>query len=337
VTEPPATRPHGASLREDRASVVDVTLRDGGYMNDWRFSMEVIEDLVRGIDRAGVDFIELGYIDDDASKAPLLRCTAQYLAEIRGLCRHARVVAMLSPGSKSDREIDGCLGSRSDVLDVVRITALPENVSRALDVAAIARRHDVGCSINLISITAYSPEDLLTAVARVASAGGVDWLYLADSRGALTPQAAAPLFASVRAAWPGAAGFHGHANIGAAVQNSRIALGAGFDLIDGSLGGYGLGGGNTELVDVLRLARPGGSDHASLLKQMAEAVARELPPRPAYGHLYPLSGEKNLEQEWVPEIWRAYGPDSARFLSGRSALRYRHIDELLGVGHGDRR
>jgi 4-hydroxy 2-oxovalerate aldolase len=330
VTEPAVTRPRGASVRQDRASVVDVTLRDGGYMNDWQFSVGVVENLVRAADGAGVDFIELGYVDDDASKPRLRRCTAQYLSEIRALCRQARIVAMLTPGSKSDRDIDRCLGSRSDVLDVVRITALPEDVSRALDVAAIARRHGVGCSINLISITAYAPEELFAAVSRIASAGVVDWLYLADSRGALTPRAAMPLFAAVRASWPGAAGFHGHANIGAALQNSRIALDAGFDLVDGSLGGYGLGGGNTELLEVLHLARAGTSEHASLLAETAEAVGRELPPRPAYGHLYPLSGHKNLEQEWVPEIWRAYGSDSERFLSGRSALRYRRIEELLG-------
>ncbi len=44
--------------------VLDVTLRDGGCVIDFDFGQSYMEQILEGIEHAGVDIIELGYIDE---------------------------------------------------------------------------------------------------------------------------------------------------------------------------------------------------------------------------------------------------------------------------------
>ena len=44
--------------------ILDCTLRDGGYVNDWNFSHSVITGTYKRLDAAGIDFIEVGFLDD---------------------------------------------------------------------------------------------------------------------------------------------------------------------------------------------------------------------------------------------------------------------------------
>ena len=37
---------------------LDCTLRDGGYVNNWKFGRETIRDMIRRLSSSGVDIIE---------------------------------------------------------------------------------------------------------------------------------------------------------------------------------------------------------------------------------------------------------------------------------------
>ncbi|MEK7795560.1 MAG: nucleoid-structuring protein H-NS, partial [Candidatus Hydrogenedentota bacterium] len=41
--------------------IVDCTIRDGGLMNDHRFSHDMVKELFHALAQAGVDYVELGY------------------------------------------------------------------------------------------------------------------------------------------------------------------------------------------------------------------------------------------------------------------------------------
>lgn len=45
--------------------LLDCTLRDGGYINDWRFGKAAVEDMVQGLVESGVDIVELGFLKDE--------------------------------------------------------------------------------------------------------------------------------------------------------------------------------------------------------------------------------------------------------------------------------
>jgi 4-hydroxy 2-oxovalerate aldolase len=43
--------------------LLDCTLRDGGFINDWQFGHENIAGIAQGLATAGVDIIEVGFLD----------------------------------------------------------------------------------------------------------------------------------------------------------------------------------------------------------------------------------------------------------------------------------
>lgn len=42
--------------------ILDCTLRDGGYINDWRFGFDVITDIIEKLVDANIDLIEVGFL-----------------------------------------------------------------------------------------------------------------------------------------------------------------------------------------------------------------------------------------------------------------------------------
>ena len=44
-------------------SFLDCTLRDGGYVNDWLFGNFTIRSVISRLDAAGLDYIEVGFLD----------------------------------------------------------------------------------------------------------------------------------------------------------------------------------------------------------------------------------------------------------------------------------
>ena len=45
--------------------VVDVTLRDGGCVNDFNFGQNYMDKILAAQEASGVDYIEMGYIDEN--------------------------------------------------------------------------------------------------------------------------------------------------------------------------------------------------------------------------------------------------------------------------------
>ena len=62
--------------------ILDCTLRDGGYYNNWNFSNELIEDYLHTMDKLGVDYVEIGFrsLNIEGSKGPTAFSTDNFSA-----------------------------------------------------------------------------------------------------------------------------------------------------------------------------------------------------------------------------------------------------------------
>ena len=56
---------------EHHTKILDCTIRDGGLVNNWNFSVEFVQDLYNGLSAAGVEYMEIGY----KNSAKLLNAT----------------------------------------------------------------------------------------------------------------------------------------------------------------------------------------------------------------------------------------------------------------------
>ena len=50
----------------EKIRLLDCTLRDGGYINDWRFGQRTIQNLLARLVDAGCDLIEVGFLRNGA-------------------------------------------------------------------------------------------------------------------------------------------------------------------------------------------------------------------------------------------------------------------------------
>lgn len=46
----------------NKIQILDCTLRDGGYVNDWQFGDVPAQNIVKGLTKTGVDYVEVGFI-----------------------------------------------------------------------------------------------------------------------------------------------------------------------------------------------------------------------------------------------------------------------------------
>lgn len=311
--------------------LLDVTIRDGGYLNNWEFSFEAITSLLKTLDSVGIDIIEVGYISEKKSKPIAYQCSEKYLADLKNLGINAEIAAMLNPKHLDD--IEKSLAARQEYLDLIRIPCFIEDIEPAITTAKIANQFGINSSINLISMTAYLQSELVEAVEKIAKEDVTNCLYFADSRGALLPDQAESLYREVRKVWSGNLGFHAHNNLGQAIDNCAAVLGVDCDWIDCSVSGYGLGGGNSDLIETLDLVqkyRPIPSNYRRILQPIYKLFGQEMPAPEEFNHLYKKSGIKNLEQEWVPIIWETYGEKSTEFLDNLPKKLYKHEKEVVG-------
>ena len=45
----------------DKINIIDCTLRDGGYYNNWDFPNDIVNDYLKSVSEAGIKYVELGF------------------------------------------------------------------------------------------------------------------------------------------------------------------------------------------------------------------------------------------------------------------------------------
>ena len=82
--------------------VLDCTLRDGGYINDWRFGRRTIASILDKLENAKIDIIECGFLTGmvEEKECSLFNSTADIEAVLPKQQRNSMYVAMIAIGEK---------------------------------------------------------------------------------------------------------------------------------------------------------------------------------------------------------------------------------------------
>lgn len=293
--------------------LLDVTLRDGGYLNDWQFSPQVIQLAIQTAARADVDVIEVGYCDDFAELPEASRCTPKMLRWARNLAGGKLIAAMVRPSVQQPSKV---LASRRGLVDLIRIPVDVRQPEPAFELAELCHQYEFDCTLNLTSVSCFSTSQM-TAVARQVPSY-VRAVYLADSRGAVAVKDVKTLVDSIRKGWSGWVGYHAHDNLGLAVATTKQAIQAGCELVDASIAGVGIGGRNLKLIDAAKLLqerkdqfRP---DADALRINAADLHLPEVGPD---HELFQRAGKCNIRQEWIEPLAKRLGSSGTKNLLER--------------------
>jgi len=260
--------------------LLDCTLRDGGYVNDWEFGHDNLLSIFERQVDAGVDVIEVGFLDErrpfDINRS--IMPDTKSVAEIWGSVKQKpeAVFGMVDYGTCAIENIQPC---EESFLDGIRVIFKQHLLKEALEYCAQIKALGYKVCAQLVSVTTYSDEDLLDMVRQVNEVEPYA-VGMVDTYGLLDPEKLLHIYDIIdRNLKPEInIGFHAHNNFQLAFANSRAFLEKERQhtiIVDGTLYGMGKSAGNApiELV-AMELNRKYGKsyDIDSMLESIDESV-----------------------------------------------------------------
>lgn len=229
--------------------LLDCTLRDGGYVNDWKFGYTNIVSIFERLVDSGTDIIEVGFLDDrrpfDIDRS-IFPDTASADRIYGGLDKkNSMIVGMIDYGTCAIENLAPC---DQTCLDGIRVIFKKGKMYPAMEYCRQVKALGYRVFSQLVSVTSYSDEELLELI-RLVNDVKPYGVSMVDTYGLLDSDQLLHLYQildehvdpEIRI------GFHAHNNFQLGYANSLAFLkypGKHDIVVDGTLYGMGKSAGN---------------------------------------------------------------------------------------------
>ncbi|MFB9330349.1 aldolase catalytic domain-containing protein [Paenibacillus aurantiacus] len=239
--------------KNSHAKIVDCTIRDGGLVNNWDFSVEFVQHLYNCLNEAGVDYMEIGYknspklLKGAESAGPWRFLDDDFLRTVIPQKLNTKLSALVDIGRVDENDI---LPREQSMLDLIRVACYIQDVDKALELVQLFHDRGYETTINIMALSNVMEHQLLEAFEQINDSV-VDVVYIVDSYGSLSPNDFSHLVDKFRKYLPNKRlGVHTHNNMQLAFANTLISVEKGVELLDASVYGMGRAAGNcpTELL-----------------------------------------------------------------------------------------
>jgi len=235
----------------NKFKILDCTIRDGGYLNNWRFDKRMVREVYRALSKSGIDVIEIGFRGTDKyfnrNEFGIWRFTdLADLKETIGGISGAKLAIM---GDYGKVDIDDFSDDYREYVDLIRIAVHKDGTFKAIEMLEKLKDKGYRVSLNAMGITGYTEAEL-AELARALEDSSIDYLYIADSYGSILPDQMKSLIEPFSGLPRTMIGFHPHNSLQMAFANTLEAIKLGVDMIDSTIYGMGRGAGNlpTEVI-----------------------------------------------------------------------------------------
>lgn len=304
--------------------LLDCTLRDGGYINNFLFGENVIKDIVHRLSKAAIDIIECGFMKSNAQNpdASLFGNVQQIQKVIGKKNENLMYVAMIQYGAITNEEISPFDGKS---IDGIRLTFHEHEIEPAF--ALGKQLIDKGYKVFMqpVGTTSYEDGSLLCLIQKVNALKPFAF-YMVDTLGVMYKNDLLRLFYIIDHNLDRriALGFHSHNNLQMSFANAQelVQLNSPRKLIiDASVLGMGRGAGNlnTELfTQYLNVNLEARYDNLELMGILDE-------------HIRPLSFRYKWGYDAAYYIAAVTGchPNYASFLLNLQTLNMQDINAIL--------
>ncbi|GAB4388510.1 MAG: hypothetical protein Kow0025_08240 [Thermodesulfovibrionales bacterium] len=257
--------------------VLDCTIRDGGLINKWQFSDELVRKVFVALARAGVDYMEIGYKSSEKyfSRDENGKWKFCYDDDIKrivdGVDTEMKLSAMADIGRIEPEDIPP---KSQSALDMIRVACYAKEVDKAISLAHHCMEKGYETTINLMAVSKVVERDLDESLDDL-SKSDVPAVYLVDSFGFLYSEQIHYLARKYLDALPGKQiGIHTHNNQQLAYANTIEAIIAGCNRVDATLYGMGRGAGNCPLELIMSFLKNPKFD----IRPVIEVIQQEFIP-----------------------------------------------------------
>jgi 4-hydroxy 2-oxovalerate aldolase len=236
-------------------NVLDCTLRDGGYYNNWDFAPDLVEKYLNSIALTGIQIAELGFrsFPRKGFHGPYAYTSDDFIAHLNipdslQIAVMVDAKTLLNGAGGSVKESIAALFAPSEQsrVEIVRVAAHFSQIDQCGELLKELRELGYIVGFNMMQSGSRSVEELENAAKAVSSWDAVDVLYFADSIGNMDEGKISQIVSALRTAWEGELGFHAHNNMGKANANCIKAIESGVSWIDSTMTGMGRGAGNAQ-------------------------------------------------------------------------------------------
>lgn len=240
--------------------IVDCTIRDGGLVNNWDFSVEFVQHLYKSLNEAGVEYMEIGYknspklLSGADAAGPWRFLDDDFLRTVIPHKGTTKLSALVDIGRVDENDI---LPREQSMIDLIRVACYIKEVDKALELVQLFHDRGYETTLNIMALSNVMEHQLLEAFEQI-NESVVDIVYIVDSFGSLSPNDFKLLVEKFQKYLPNKRlGVHTHNNMQLAFANTLISAENGVELLDASVYGMGRAAGNcpTELL-VANLKNP---------------------------------------------------------------------------------
>ena len=263
-----------------KIQLLDCTLRDGGYVNDWRFGYTNIVSMFERLVDANVDIIELGFLDErrpfdiDRTIFPDTKSADKIYGSLDK--KNAMVVGMIDYGTCAIENLSPC---NESYLDGIRVIFKKGKMYPAMEFCRQVKALGYKVFAQLVSVNSYTDEEMMELI-RLVNDVKPYAVSMVDTYGVLDDEWMLHIYKLLDENVDSeiGIGFHAHNNFQLGYSNALAFLryeGKHDLVVDGTLYGMGKSAGNApiELVAMTLNKKYGGNYNIdAMLESINESV-----------------------------------------------------------------
>ena len=241
--------------------LLDCSLRDGGYVNDWYFSKEHARACYNAVKECGIEYCEVGFRRTTHSSGPWFYSPEALINETFKdiISPECELALMAQMGTFT---IDDFVPRSESLVSMVRVLVAYhcENkddsklntklLHETVDMCKQLKNLGYDACINIGRIDKMSDEQI-KQTCEIINDAPIEYFYLADTYGNLGIYKMRSILKFIKQHYDGAIGFHAHDNLKNASVKAIDALYNGANIVDVTFGGFGRGSGNAKTEYVL--------------------------------------------------------------------------------------
>ena len=244
-------------MKQNQINILDCTLRDGGYVNDWNFSNKDIKKTIKKLVNANIEIVECGFLDtnkgknNNSTRFESYEVLEKLISDIK-LSENQLLVAMVDLNSYDLSTLPNI--TNNSKIKGIRLVFRRTNYNEAIDQAKLLKQKGFKVFMQPMSTVSFSNEELKSFLEKINNLNPYA-VYIVDTVGSMYQDTFLNLYSEVEKTLNNdiKLGFHSHNNLQLSyaiaidfinsVKNREI-------IIDSSIYGMGRGAGNlnTELL-----------------------------------------------------------------------------------------
>lgn len=314
--------------------LLDCTLRDGGYLNDWNFGHDNLVSIFERLVDANIDIIEIGFLDErrpfDCNRS--IMPDTESVEKIYGRLdrKQAMVVGMIDYGTCSLDKIAPCGES---FLDGIRVIFKKHLRDAAFAFCRGLKAKGYKVFAQLVAVTSYNDEEMMDVV-RLANDVMPYAVSMVDTYGLMHQNNLLHYFHLLDQHLDPeiGLGYHAHNNFQMGYANCIAMLENRIGrrmIVDGSIYGMGKSAGNAPLeLIAMHMNNSLGKDYH--VSQILEAIDSNIsqfyqPASWGYNMFYYLAASNDCH------------PDYVACLMNKRTLSIKSVNEILGKLRGEKK